>query len=447
MKVEFADLGEQTLKNIARPMRAYQVISGRSTPKTEPTPPEPASTRPVLPDKPSLAVLPFENMSGDAEQEYFADGVVEDIITALSRFKSFAVIARNSSFVYKGRAVDVRQVAKELGVRYVLEGSVRRSGERLRITAQLVDGTSGTHLWADRFEGAVAEVFDAQDRITESVATIVEPQIREAEIERSRRERPGSVAAYDLYLQGLQEFRTTSLEGNAAAYALFSAAVALEPNNGVFLAKALHALEHRSVMGWPMLTGDDKAECRELIRQALANAPDDASVLATCGIALIGPAREYDLGLAMLRRAVEANPNHFQAVINAGIGNIHCGSLDDALTYFHRALRLSPADPDAFVALAGIAHVHVILGNYAEALPPAERSLTINASFNPTYWILIAANAHLGRMDEARRFLAALKAVAPNVTIASLKAGQPAKYPSRLAPILDGLRLAGLEES
>ena len=386
-------------------------------------------------------------MSGDPEQDYFADGIVEDIITALSRFKSFAVIARNSSFTYKGRAVDVRQVARELGVRYVLEGSVRRSGERLRITAQLIDGMSGAHLWADRFDGAVADVFDVQDRITESVATIVEPQILQAEIERSRRERPGSVAAYDLYLQALSKFRATTPEGNVAAHALLSKAVALEPNNAVFLAEALHVLEHGFVMGWPMLTGDDKAECRELTRRALANASDDASVLARCGLALISPAREYDLGLATLRRAVESNPNHFRVVINAGIGSMHCGSLDDALAYFNRALRLSPADPDAFLALAGIAHVQTIRGNYAEALPIAERSLAINTSFNATYWTLIAANAHLGHMDEARRFLAALKAVAPNVTIASLKAGQPAKYPSRMAPFLEGLRLAGLEES
>ena len=168
-------------------------------------------------------------MSGDPEQEYFADGIVEDIITALSRFKSFAVIARNSSFTYKGRAVDVRQVARELGVRYVLEGSVRRSGERLRITAQLVDSMSGAHLWADRFDGAVADVFDVQDRITESVATIVEPQILQAEIERSRRERPGSVAAYSIYVQALPKFRATSPEGNVAAHALLARRSRLNP--------------------------------------------------------------------------------------------------------------------------------------------------------------------------------------------------------------------------
>ena len=246
---------------------------------------------------------------------------------------------------------------------------MRRSGKRLRITAQLIDGETGAHLWADRFDGAVEDVFDVQDRITESVAThrrTADPA--QAEIERSRRERPGSVAAYDLYLQALPKFRATTPEGNVAAHALLSKAVALEPNNGVFLAEALHVLEHGFVMGWPMLTGDDKAECRELTRRALANASDDASVLARCGLALISPAREYDLGLATLRRAVESNPNHFRVVINAGIGSMHCGSLDDALAYFNRALRLSPADPDAFLALAGIAHVQTILGNYAEAL-------------------------------------------------------------------------------
>ena len=203
IKEQFVDLGEQALKNIARPVRVYRVISNQDA---SATPTGPASILLALPDKPSLAVLPFQNMSGDADQDYFADGIVEDLITAFSRFRSFAVISRNSSFVYKGRAVDVRQIAQELGVRYVLEGSVRRFGGRLRITAQLVQASSGAHLWADRFDGAVEDVFDVQDRITESVATIVEPQIREAEIEESRRERPGSVAAYDLYLQHFLKF-------------------------------------------------------------------------------------------------------------------------------------------------------------------------------------------------------------------------------------------------
>ena len=441
LDLAFEDLGEQTLKNIAPPIRAYRIRPGNLATTTRRAAP-PFS----VPDKPSLAVLPFQNMSGDPEQDYFADGIVEDIITALSRFRSFAVIARNSSFVYKGRAVDVRQAAKELGVRYVLEGSVRKSGERLRITAQLVDGTTSAHLWADRFDGAVEDVFDVQDRIMESVATIVEPQIREAEIERSRRERPGSVAAYDLYLQALPKFRASTQDENAAAYALLSRAMGLEPSNGVLLACMMDVLQYRLAAGWPTLTGDDKAVWRDLAHRALVNAHGDAAVLARCGHGLIEVSREYDLGLATLRRAIEINPNNVDIMRLAGSGTIHCGSLDDALGYFNRALRLSPGDPYIFHILTGIAHVKMILGQYAEALAFAERALAIKADYDFAYWMVIAANAQLGRMDEAQNWLAKFQALVPGMTVARIKAGQADKDGTRMAAILEGLRLAGLEE-
>ena len=436
----FEDIGEQALKNIARPVHVYRLRPSGANSRPS------AGAAPGLRDKPSLAVLPFQNMSGDAEQEYFADGIVEDIITALSRFKSFAVVARNSSFVYKGRAVDVRQAAKELGVRYVLEGSVRRSGERLRITAQLVDGTSGAHLWADRFDGTVADVFDVQDRITESVATIVEPQIREAEIERSRRERPGSVAAYDLYLQALPKFRAGTQDENAAAYALLSRAMGLEPSNGVLLACMMDVLQYRLAAGWPTLTGDDQAVWRDLAHRALVNAHGDAAVLARCGHGLIEVSREYDLGLATLRRAIEINPNNVDIMRLAGSGTIHCGSLDDALGYFNRALRLSPSDPYAFHILTGIAHVKMILGQYSEALAFAERALAVKDDYDFGYWMVIAANSQLGRMDEAQNWLAKFRALVPGMTVARIKAGQADKDGTRMAAILEGLRLAGLEE-
>ncbi len=398
------------------------------------------------PSKPSLAVLPFDNLSRDPAQDYFADGVVEDIITALSRFKSFAVIARNSSFVYKGRAVDVRQVARELGVRYVLEGSVRRAGGRLRITAQLIDATSGAHLWADRYDGAVEDVFDVQDRITESVATIVEPQIREAEIANSRRDRPGSLAAYDLYLRGLPLHRAGTQKENEAAYALFSQAVALEPGNAVFLAWTLDTLLHRTIMGWPMLTADDRAIVRDYVHRALFYANDDAAVLGRCANALIQVTREYDLGLATLRRAVRSNPNSVEVMTFAGIGYLHCGDLDDALAAFRGALRLSPADPYAFIMLTGIAHVEMIRGRYVEALAAAEQSMTVSTGFDPTYWMLISANALLGRMAEAKRYLEKYQALVPGITIARIRAAQPPDS-TRMGAILEGLRLAGLPES
>jgi adenylate cyclase len=439
--VGFTDGGEVQVKNIDRPIRVWKWHPTSSAGSPSPTASPPAE-RGVLP---SLAVLPFQNMSGDAQEDYFADGVVEDIITALSRFKSFAVIARNSSFVYKGRAVDVRQVAKELGVSYVLEGSVRRSGERLRITAQLVEASGGAHLWADRFDGAVADVFDVQDRITESVIGVIEPHVQQAEIERSRRKRPEILDAYDLYLRALSKSYSARPEDNAETFAQMMQAVALEPHYAPFLAGACWALEFRVAMGWPTLTGDDRAASLDLVRRALADPQGDATVLAQCGLTLVS-LRDYDRGMQIVANAVEANPNSQFVLMVAGIANLHCGSIDDALAYLHRAIRLSPRDPNAYNAYAGIAHVQMILGDYPEAIRRAEKSLALNAHFDATYWMLIAANAQLGRMDEARRWLGKFQALVPGVTIARIRDGQPAKDPSRLAAILDGLRLAGLPE-
>jgi TolB-like protein/tetratricopeptide (TPR) repeat protein len=391
--------------------------------------------------------LPFQNMSGDAEQEYFSDGVVEDIITALSRFRSFAVIARNSSFVYKGKAIDVRQVGRELGVRYVLEGSVRRSGDRLRVTAQLVDAADGAHLWAERFDGAVEDVFDVQDRITESVATIVEPQIRSAEIERARSERPGSMAAYDLSLQAIARHRFGTQAENAAAFELLQRALDLDPTNAAILSRAAESLQHRFVMGWPQLTPDDKLLCAEYARRALSTANDDASVLARCANVLVQVLRDYDLGLATVERAMALNPNDAEVTVIAGICNFLCGSVDSALGYLDRVLRLSPKDPQTFVTLTGIAHSLMIKGDFAGALSRAEQSLAINPNYDASYWMLIAGNAQLGRMDEAHARLRRFQTLNPNVTIAGIKAGQADRDGTRMKAILDGLRMAGLPEA
>ena len=396
---------------------------------------------------PSLAVLPFANLSGDPEQDYFADGVVEDIITALSRFKSFAVIARNSSFAYKGKAVDVRQVASELGVRYVLEGSIRRAGDRLRISAQLVECEGGQHIWAEHFDGKTGDVFDFQDRITESVATVVEPHIQKAELDRSRRERPGSIAAYDLYLRALPKADLESVEGLSDAYLLLSEALVLEPDNSVILAKMAAYLGYRSVLGHSPIGPDDRALCADLVHRALLHSADDAGVLAYCADALMHLVKDYDWAMSAIQSAVAANPKNLEVVYRAGLVNLHCGSVADALEYFHRTIRLSPHDPAANGPLTGIAHCHMTLGDFAEALNWAKRSLTVNPNFPCTYWMLIAANAQLGRMDEAHKFLAAFRRLAPGVTIASIWAGQPQKDPSRIAAILDGLRMAGLPEA
>ena len=265
------------------------------------------TAQPIIP---IIAVLPFVNLSGDPEQEYFADGVVEDIITALSRFRSFAVTARNSSFVYKGRAVDVRQVAQELQVRYVLLGSVQRAGGTLRISAQLVDGTSASHIWAEHFDGMIEHVFDFQDRITASVTTLVEPQIQTAEIERSRRERPGSIAAYDLYLRALPKLSHESAANNAEAYALLTEALAREPDNPVNLAYAAYALGQRITAVWPTIGPGDTQKCVELARRGLERAEGDATVVAHCAMVLLHNSKDYEWGMAAIQSAPDANPNN-----------------------------------------------------------------------------------------------------------------------------------------
>ena len=397
---------------------------------------------------PSLAVLPFQNLSGDVEQDYFADGVVEDIITALSRFKSFAVIARNSTFVYKGRNVDVRQVASELAVKYVLVGSIRRHGERLRITAQLVDGLTRSQLWAESFDGQRQDVFDFQDRITESVVAVVEPKIQQTEIERSRRERPGSPVGYDLYLEAmaLQQPGVTP-EKYLASTTLLAKVLKVEPNNPTYLASAAHTLNMPILKGWNAVTVESRQSIADYVERALAVAGDDANVLAVCANTLVQGLKQYGRGLELAGHAVFANPYNFYAVIVAGTANLHCGDIDAALQYYHRAIRLNPRDRSTSWAQAGIAHAQMIRGDYHAALHWVEKSLALNPHYSPAHWMLIAEHVHLGNIVEAQRFLAEFRQREPAVTIASIQTGQPAKDPSRMAAILEGLRLAGLPEA
>lgn len=442
VSAEFADGGAVQLKNIDRPIHIWtwrpHLMVARSV----------APLKGIENMWPSFAVLPFQNMSGDVEQEYFADGVVDDIITALSRFRSFAVIARNSSFVYKGRAVDVRQVARELGVRYVLEGSIRRAAARLRITAQLVEGATGAHLWAEHYDGSAGDIFDFQDRITESVVSIVEPHIKSAEVARSRRERPESIEAYDLYLQAMGSFYTGEPERNAAGLSLIERAVALEPGNAVYLASGVMLLMHRAALGWKRASAEEeRALCADYIERALANGHGDATVAGICGNALIQYFREYDRGFELTRQAVTLNPNNLDVVNFAGVADLLCGSLDDAVTYFLRAERLSPNGLGSHWNLTGLAHVELVRGNPEKALIWAGKSMAANATYGPCFWMLIAANARLGRMEEARRHLANLLALSPDVTVSSIRAGQAAKLPERIEPVLEGLLLAGMAEA
>ena len=437
LSLNFEDIGEQSLKNIARPVHAYRL---HARPRSG------ASVRPST-DRPALAVLPFQNMSADREQDYFADGIVEDIITGLSRFRSFAVIARNSSFVYKGRAVDVRKAASELGVRYVLEGSVRRAGSRLRITAQLIEGETGVHLWAQHFDGSLEDIFDVQDRITENVVGIVEPRVTRAEIQRARRKPPDSLDAYDLYLQAMPDVYAMRPEGNANAIRLLEQAALLDPSFALGVAMAGMAYLARITMQLPGAAAEDRDRCIRHARAALAIGSDDSTVLSNCGFLLLEIGLQYDEGFALLKRAVIENPNHVGALTNIGIACLLSGDLEEGVVHLERAIRLNPNDIGTHWQLTGIAHIRVAQGRYEEALKVASRSLAINNGYDATYWMLIAASAYLGRTDDAHRHLAALQVISPGANLARIRRGQHSRDPHRIDVLIDGMRLAGMPEA
>ncbi len=439
----FEDLGEQGLKNIDRPMRVWRWAAGSSL-----APPgskkEPASL--ALPDKPSIAVLPFDNMSGDPEQEYFADGMVEEIITALTRFDWLFVIARNSSFTYKGRAVDVRQVASELGVRYVLEGSVRKAARRVRITGQLIDASSGAHIWADRFDGDLEDIFDLQDRITETVVGAIEPQLRKAEIERSKRKRPENLDAYDLYLRALPHLYIFNHEANTEALALLEKAVALDPGYAPALATAAWCIEQRLTQRWPTAREGDAEQALELARAALALDSDDANAMAIAGFVLLMVGRDYDRALAAAERALGLTPNSATVCWAAGWINCVAGDPETALQILERALRLSPSDPQIPFILTGIAVVYLLRGRYPEAADIAARSAALRADFSPAFGFLACACGYLGRTDEAKAAISKLISFVPGATISLIRETLPVKEQNRLEILLDGLRKAGLPE-
>lgn len=400
----------------------------------------PASSRHL----PRLAVLPFQNLSSDPEQEYFADGAVEDIITALTRVRSFTIIARHSTFVFKGRAVDIRQVASELGADYVLEGSVRRGGNKVRLTAQLVDGSTGAQLWAHSFDGTLDDIFDMQDRVTSSVAAAIEPGIDKAEKLRSLRERPGSTAVYDLYLRAMEKLGSLRPEHSADGLRLLDQVIALDPDFTKAVAMAAWGYEYRLHMGLPPLGADDMEKCLKLARHALAHADDDAVVIAHCGVILQLCAHEWEQGLRTIERAVSINPMMVATQFFGGVGHLKGGSLDQALVYFQRAIELDPGHGEN--ALAGIGHVHLSRGDFEAALEWGARALAADSNFGWPHWLPIAANAHLGHLDEARYALERYREIFPDATLSRIRIGQAMREPQRAALLIDGLHLAGLPE-
>ena len=444
--ITFEDLGSQSLKNIAEPMRVWRVPNGRAVPAVPNR--LPVDDALTLPDKPSIAVLPFTNMSGDPEQEYFADGMVEDIITALSHFKALFVIARNSSFTYKGRAVDVKQVGRELGVRYVLEGSVRKAANRVRITGQLVDTATGAHLWAERFDGGLGDIFDLQDQVTESVVGAIAPAVEKAEIERAKRKPTESLDAYALYLRGLARFyQFANRQANDEALRLFNSAIELDPDFASAYGRAAYCYVRAKINGWISDTANEIAEVTRLAQRAVELGKDDAIALAASGYALVYVVRDLGVGAALIDRALVLNSNLAEAWYCGGWVKNWLGEPEAAIERFARAMRLSPLDPWVTGMRAGTAYAHFFLGRYDEAASWAAMALQDNPDYQPGLRIAAASNAMAGRPEQAHKAVARLRQLNPALRVSTLKdVLGPFRRAEDLSRYEEGLRRAGLPE-
>ncbi len=454
LDVAFDDQGERQLKNISKPVRVF-ALKG-SGPSAAHRAPFEADTALALPDRPSIAVLPFQNMSGDPEQDYFADGIVEDIITALSRFKSLFVIARNSSFAYKGKSPDVREVGRELGVRYLLEGSVRKSINRIRITGQLVDTKSGKHLWADRFDGASDDVFLLQDRVTETVVSAILPRVERAEIERSKAKSTESLDAYDYYLRGIGQLNSILTPGNHPALilgaarearALLQRAIETDPEFALAYALVAQCWLLESQNGEP--TADRTAIVAEVLRvsrRAATLDPDDAAVLSYAGQSLAYVAGQIEEGASLLERAIALNPNLALAWNFGGWMQVFRGEPELSIERFSRAIRLNPLDPFLFLMHFGTACGYLFAGNHQEAAVWADKALRERPNALIGLRIAAACFAHAGRLEEARRAAEKLNALAPKFRISQVKTIFPLRRTEDLAKYCQGLRLAGCPE-
>jgi TolB-like protein/class 3 adenylate cyclase len=450
----FNDLGEQDVKNITRPVRAFGLsrddISAlpdqedlRPLAVASVPPAEPRSL--ALPDKPSIAVLPFQNMSGDPEQEYFADGMVEEIITALSRFRQLFVIARNSSFTYKGRAVDVKQVGRELGVRYVLEGSVRKAEKRVRISGQLIDTSIGTHLWADRFDGELDDIFDLQDQMTASVVGAIAPRLEEAEIERAKRKPTESLDAYDCYLRAMASYYQWTLEGTDETLRLCYQAIELEPSFASPYGLAARCHIWRKVYG--RVANHDIAETARLARRAVELGKDDALVLAASGFALAFVVGDLDGGAALIDRALALNPNLAQAWHFSGFVRNYLGEPAVAIKHETQAMRLSPFDPLLARMFTATALALVLTDRYDEASSWAEKALQERPDDVPSLRVAAASHGLAGRIEPARQYLARLRQLDPTIcTIGDIASRMPFRRGEHLAKVAEGLRRSGLPE-
>jgi len=436
----FEDLGEQSVKNIARPVRVFRVDTHIEEAAAVPSTTAEAATL-ATSERPSIAVLPFDNMSNDPEQEYFVDGIVEDIITGLSRIKWLFVIARNSTFVYKGRAIDIKQAGRELGARYVLEGSVRKAGSRLRITSQLIESGTGTHVWAERYDRPLGDIFDLQDEITLSVVGAIEPSLRQAEIERAKRKRPDSLDAYDLYLRA-SPFAQVAMPGDAdKALVLLDQALALQPDYAAAHALAAWCYEQRYQRGG--LHEADKVAGLRHARAAIESGADDAATLATAGFAIGLIAHDYATAMEVIDRALTLTAS---STIGLSFGSVilgHAGDGVGAVDYGERALRVSPRDFMTYLPYAGLVLAHYVSGNFSESAAAGGRAAQANPRFSYPQVVQTAALAKSGRLDEARVTARRVLELEANFTVAEFVKAHTGRA-DIWQPIGEALRQAGL---
>jgi len=434
---ELEDLGEQTVKNIAEPVRAYRVkvvqpAAARDAPQL------------ALPDKPSIAVLPFDNLSGDPEQEYFADGVVEAITATLSRIRSFFVIARNSAFAYKGKSPDLRQVGKELGVRYVLEGSVQKAANRVRITVQLIDATNGAHVWADRIDGSLEDIFELQDRVTERVAGALQPSIRGAEVERARRKPPQDLSAYDAAMRAMPQVWALEKEACAKALELLERALAIDPAYPLALSLAGWCYGQRMVYNWTEDMENARRRALQYAEKAVELGGDDPLILTVLG-AVYTFVRNFGRARSLLERAVMMDANAAWAWSRLGWLEVYSDRPDKAVECFERALRLSPLDPMNFNNYAGLGAAHQNSGRFDMAMAFFGRALAERPNIPWVRRATASALAAAGRIEEAKAEMKLLLDAYPGLTIRQYRAAVPYSE-ATLEAHCKLLREAGLPE-
>jgi TolB-like protein len=435
------DAGDQQRLIKTLPRRGLRFVGAV---REEAASPRADKSAPTGSDKPSIAVLPFANLSGDPEQDYFADGIVEDIITALSRNRAFFVVARNSSFTYKGRAVDTKQVARELGVRYVLEGSVRWSGERVRVTGQFIEAESGHHLWANRFEGGMADIFELQDQLVTSVVGAIAPQLEKAEIDRARPDATGDLAAYDLYLRGLASWNRWTKEENAKALAFFKAAIAKDPEFATPYGLAASCHHFAKANGWAAQF--DAAEIARLVERAAAIGVDDAVALCWAGHVHAYFFKDLDRALLLIDRALELDLNLAVAWQRSGWVRGYAGEPDVAIESLNKAIRLNPLDPRMFLTQSAMAFAHFIAGRDDEAARWAAMALRVKPNWPPALRVTIASNAMRGEAAEVQRALSVYMTIDPQVSIANICEYYPLRREADRQRLIAAMRTAGLRD-